>query len=378
MIIADKSATSEERPSALIMAGGTGGHIFPGLAIAEKLQSENWDITWLGSSGGMEKKIVEKAGISIDLINVSGLRGNGILGWIKAPFTLLSAVNQSFKIITKVKPDLVIGMGGFVSGPGGLAAFLCGKPLIIHEQNAIAGLTNRILAKISKFVFVAFPNTLKGQATKTIGNPLREKIKAIDKNRPNEVDAINLNKMINVLVLGGSRGAKVFNQKLPGILASLVSQNLIEIHHQCGQGNQKETETEYNHHAIKAGDKIAIDEFIDDMDKAYRWADLVICRSGALTVSEISVVGIAAFFIPFPFAVDDHQTFNAKWLVDNGAAVLVKQSELEMAITKQKIVALVKEPEELVKMAANAKKCAYLNATDEIVSACNLLVKKVA
>jgi UDP-N-acetylglucosamine--N-acetylmuramyl-(pentapeptide) pyrophosphoryl-undecaprenol N-acetylglucosamine transferase len=323
----------------------------------------------------MEKELVEKAQIEIDLINVAGLRGNGMLGWLKAPFTLISAVAQASKIIRKQKPNLVIGMGGFASGPGGVAAFLNRVPLVIHEQNAIAGLTNKMLSKIATQIFQAFPNTFKTKSL-TIGNPIRDSINGVNKSTKNVLK--NAGDKVNILVLGGSRGAKIFNQKLPRILASLVKQELVNIRHQCGKTNQLETKEYYSKELNRLDDQIVVSEFIDDMQEVYDWADLVICRSGALTVSEIASVGLAAILIPFPFAVDDHQTVNAEWLVNRNAALLVQQSELDMAITKQKIVSLVKEPKQLVKMASNAKEGAYLNATEDLVKACGTLIKKVA
>ncbi len=368
------SASNKKGPTALIMAGGTGGHIFPGLAVAEELLAKGWTVNWLGSIGGMEQTLVENYPINMDLISIAGLRGNGIIGWIKAPFTLLSAIRQANHILKKQNPNVVLGFGGFASGPGGFAAFMRNKVLFIHEQNAVAGMTNRILSLLSKRVFLAFPNAIShGKKVETIGNPIRSNIKNINKKAIEEDGRV-----INLLIIGGSRGAQVFNQKLPSILSSLVKQEFICIRHQCGKENINETTNIYAAESLESDKNIVVTEFIDDMREAYQWADLIICRSGALTVSEIAAVGIAAVFIPYPFAVDDHQTRNAEWLVDNNAAIIVPQSEIETATTKQKILSLVQNPIEINTLARNAKKIAYLDASQKIVEACNQAIKDVA
>jgi len=251
---------------------------------------------------------------------------------------------------------------------------LLGKTLYIHEQNAVAGMTNRLLANFSRRVFLAFPKAIhKRNKTQTIGNPIRENIRTLNKTK-----TIQEGDSVNILIVGGSRGAQIFNQRLPVILSSLIKQELVSIQHQCGKGNIKETLDCYLSQSIKVSERMMVTEFIDDMNKSYLWADLVVCRAGALTVSEIAAVGIAAIFVPYPHAVDDHQTINAKWLVDNDAAVLVEQSEIDSASTKQKILSLVQDKNRLNRFASNAKKIAYLNATEEIVNACDQYVKEVA
>ncbi len=361
--------------NALIMAGGTGGHIFPGLAVARELQSKGWNTNWLGSVGGMESQLIGQTDIPLSLISISGLRGNGLIGWLKAPFVLINAIFQALKIIRKVKPDLVIGFGGFASGPGGLAAYLLRKPLFIHEQNAVAGMTNKTLAKISKRVFQAFPGALKKHKNcETIGNPIRQEIAEL-----NKVDQVTNNKAkINLLVVGGSRGAKVFNEVLPGILTPLVKLQKIDVRHQCGRGNLKQTCAVYEENKITAVDSLKVDEFINNMSDAYLWADLVVCRAGALTVSEIAAVGIAAVFVPFPFAVDDHQTKNALWLVEQDAAILIDEADLSLEQSRDKILSLVEDPEWLTRMAKKAKEFAYLDATQVLAEACELLMEEVA
>ncbi len=368
-----RNAGNENR-SVVIMAGGTGGHIFPGLAVAELLIAHNWQVSWLGSAGGMEEELVKKANIDIDLISIAGLRGKGVIGWLKAPFTLLYSIYQSARVLRKRSCSLVIGFGGFASGPGGFAAFLLGKTLYIHEQNAVAGMTNRLLAHFSKRIFLAFPKAIdKARKIQIIGNPIRENIRMLTKAK-----VIGESDSVNILIIGGSRGAQIFNQRLPVILSSLIMQDLVNVQHQCGKGNVKETLECYLSQSINTNERMSVTEFIDDMNEAYSWADMVVCRAGALTVSEIAAVGIAAIFVPYPYAVDDHQTLNAKWLVDNDAAIMIDQSEIDSATTKQKILSLVQDKNEINRLASNAKKVAYLNATEEIVNACDQFVQEVA
>ena len=356
----------------VIMAGGTGGHIFPGLAVAQELQRRNWNVSWLGSAGGMEVELIGKTKIPLYLISISGLRGNGIFGWIKAPFTLLKAVVQALIIIRKQKPDVVIGFGGFASGPGGVASFLAGTPLLIHEQNAVAGLTNKILAKFAKKVFQAFPDAFETvKNVETVGNPIRKAIIDLDKNRETKTT-------INLLVVGGSRGARVFNDVLPEILAPSILSGEVNVRHQSGKDNYSSTISNYEANNIKQGQSLNVEEFIDEMEQAYLWADLVICRAGALTVSEIAAVGVAAIFVPFPYAVDDHQTKNALWLVEQEAAILIHESNLKSETSRKEIVDLVANPKKINDMATKAKKIAYINATVIMADACEVLMGKAA
>jgi len=362
--------------SALIMAGGTGGHIFPGLAIARELQNKGWTTNWLGSIGGMESQIIGDTDIQLNLISISGLRGNGLLGWLIAPFVLLKAIWQAIKIIRQVKPDVVIGFGGFASGPGGVAAYMLRRPLFIHEQNAVAGLTNKTLAKLARRVFLAFPNAMPaGKKLQVIGNPIRREIAEI--HRCNELDQRGKMK-INLLVIGGSRGARVFNESLPPILSPLIKSRKISLRHQSGKGNIEATLNKYAENDIQNSNDLKVDEFINNMNDAYRWADLVICRAGALTVSEIAAVGIAAIFVPFPYAVDDHQTKNALWLVEQNAAILIAEADLKKEQSQQQIISLVGNSQKLTEMATQAKKVAYLDATKLLTDACELLLEEVA
>lgn len=364
--------------SALIMAGGTGGHIFPGLAIARELQNKGWTTNWLGSIGGMESQIIGDTDIPLNLISISGLRGNGLIGWLKAPFVLLKAIWQAIKVIRQVKPDVVIGFGGFASGPGGVAAYMLRRPLFIHEQNAVAGMTNKTLAKLARRVFLAFPNAMPaGKNCQTIGNPIRREIAELSKY--NDLDErVNAKAKINLLIVGGSRGAKVFNENLPAILAPLIKLNKISIRHQSGKDNLKRTLRIYAENDMQNSNDLKVEEFINNMNDAYRWADLVICRAGALTVSEIAAVGIAAIFVPFPYAVDDHQTKNALWLVEQKAAIMITEADLKKEQAQRQIISLVDNSRKLTKMAKQAKKVAYLDATRLLTDACELLLEDVA
>jgi len=359
---------------AVIMAGGTGGHIFPGLALAKALTTQGWNVEWIGTADRMEADIVPKYKVPIHYIEVKGVRGNGIKRLVKAPFMLLKAFLQARKIFKQLKPNLVIGFGGYASGPGGIAAWSLGLPLIVHEQNAVAGMTNRWLAKIAKRTLLAFPNakvSLQGIETEVVGNPVRADIADL-----NEIPkrALTAQDEIRILVIGGSLGARPLNQELPDVFYQLHQQGLkINIHHQVGKGNKQTVVTEYanaqSHSDSAAELAVTIDEFIDDMPSVLSWADLVICRAGALTVSELAASGNVGVFIPLPYAVDDHQTANANWLVEADAAVLMPQNEI-----KQKLVLtlteLINDPSKINQMQNNAKQQAILTTTDRMVELC--------
>jgi UDP-N-acetylglucosamine--N-acetylmuramyl-(pentapeptide) pyrophosphoryl-undecaprenol N-acetylglucosamine transferase len=359
---------------AVIMAGGTGGHIFPGLALAKALTIQGWNVEWIGTADRMEADIVPKYNVPIHYIEVKGVRGNGIKRLVKAPFMLLKAFLQARKIFKQLKPNLVIGFGGYASGPGGIAAWSLGLPLIVHEQNAVAGMTNRWLAKIAKKTLLAFPNakvSLQGIETEVVGNPVRADIADLNKIPKRDLTAQD---EIRILVIGGSLGARPLNQELPDVFYQLHQQGLkINIHHQVGKGNKQTVVTEYtnaqSHSGSAAELAVTIDEFIDDMPSVLSWADLVICRAGALTVSELAASGNVGVFIPLPYAVDDHQTANANWLVEAGAAVLMPQNEI-----KQKLVLtlteLINDPSKINQMQNNAKQQAILTTTDRMVELC--------
>ena len=326
----------------LVMAGGTGGHVFPAIAVARELQQQGWEICWLGTKDRMEADLVPKHGIPIEFIQISGLKGKGVGALLKAPFAILRAVMQARKIIKKFKPDAVLGMGGYVSGPGGIAAKLCGVPVILHEQNAVAGLTNVWLSKIARRVLQAFPNAFPN--AEVVGNPVRQDLFEIE--APEQRFA-ERSYPINILVMGGSQGAQVINQTVPEVAKVLGNQ--VFISHQVGKGKLAGVEEIY--HATGNG---VASEFIDDMKAAYEWADLVICRSGALTVCEIAAAGLPAVFVPFQHK-DKQQFLNAEYLVETGAAYVIEQPEF----TPEKLLAvlepLIADRTKLTGMAIKAK-----------------------
>lgn len=356
-----------KRPMILVMAGGTGGHIFPGLAVAENLQQQGWDVHWLGTADRMEADVIPAHNIDISFINIAGLRGKGIKSLIKTPFKIIHSVIQSIKVINKVKPDVVLGMGGYASAPGGIAAKLKGIPLVLHEQNAVAGMSNRYLAKIANRVLSAFPNAFTDDTQcEVVGNPVRGKIMNL---------AVDTEREINkrVLVIGGSLGAKVLNDTVPQALSQIKLQG-IDVWHQTGSGNSSAVIDVYNEYGIDQ-DKVKVTDFIDDMAQAYDWADLVICRAGALTVSEIAMAAKPAIFIPLPHAVDDHQTKNAQFLVDLGAARMIAQSDFNATILAQKLNMLFSSESALRNMSKASKAAASPNASETVANICKGLVK---
>jgi UDP-N-acetylglucosamine--N-acetylmuramyl-(pentapeptide) pyrophosphoryl-undecaprenol N-acetylglucosamine transferase len=305
-----------------IMAGGTGGHVFPGIAIAQHLKEKGVAVKWMGTQGGLEKKWVEHAGIEFEAISIKGLRGNGLKGWLLAPIHIFRAFTQARKILKNQSADLVLGMGGFVCGPGGLAAKSLGLPLVIHEQNAIAGLTNKLLSPISTKVITAFDaKGLSSSKVIKLGNPVRESFE--------QIPVLTRKKSpLNLLVLGGSRGAQALNQTLPKALAILGNHFELQVLHQSGEKGFDEAKQVYLESALPAHIQVDLKPFIDDMASAYEQADLVLCRSGALTVSELMAVARPAIMVPYPHAVDDHQTDNAQALVDMAGGEIVKQVDL--------------------------------------------------
>ena len=331
---------TEKRKKLLVMAGGTGGHVFPAIAVAQYLQQQGWDICWLGTQDRMEAQLVPKHGFPIEFIQISGVRGKGVLALLKAPFAVFRAVLQARKIIRKQAPDAVLGMGGYVSGPGGIAAKLCGVPVILHEQNAVAGLTNVCLAKIAKRVLQAFPTAFPN--AEVVGNPVRQDLFAMPS--PEQRFAERHGKL-RLLVVGGSQGARVLNQTVPQVVARLADK--LEVRHQVGKGSVENVTALYPPET-----DVRLTEFIDDMAQAYGWADIVICRSGALTVCELAAVGTPAIFVPFQHK-DQQQYLNAKYLADVGAAKIVQQSELNADILVDILSGL--DREKLLQMALKAK-----------------------
>ncbi len=354
-------------PTILIMAGGTGGHIFPGLAVAEHLQNQGWQVHWLGTRDRMEADVVPAHGIDISFIKIKGVRGKGWKSWLKVPFKVIHSVWQSMQVLKQVKPDVVLGMGGYASAPGGVAAWLNRTPLVLHEQNAVAGMTNRYLAKIASKVLSAFPNAFNGSVNySVVGNPVRTNIAAIS----SDSDRVNSQK---VLVVGGSLGAQVLNEVVPQALSQIKLLD-VDVWHQTGANNAEKITALYEQYGINP-EKAKVTDFIDDMAAAYDWADLVICRAGALTVSEVAMAGKPAIFIPLPHAVDDHQTKNAQFLVERGAAKLLPQSKLNAMMLAQKLNMLFSSETTLPKMAKASKAAATPNATATVADVCKALVK---
>ncbi len=351
----------------LIMAGGTGGHVFPALAVAHYLTERGHQVSWLGTQRGMEAELVPANGFEIDTISIAGLRGNGLLGWLVAPLRISRAVIQALGVVRRRKPDAVLGMGGFVTGPGGVAAKLSGCPLLIHEQNAIAGLTNRILSRIANRVLEAFPNTFVGSKVSHTGNPVRIDIAALP---APAVRFAGREGPLRLLVVGGSLGALALNEMIPQALSLIGAGQRPEVHHQCGKRHDEVTRKAYESVGVTA----EVMPFIDDMAAQYAWADLVICRAGALTVSELALAGVASILVPYPHAVDDHQTANGGYLLEEAAAQLVQQAELTPASLAQMLTEYCGDVAEgrkkCVAMAENARRLAKPEATADVAAAC--------
>lgn len=348
----------------VIMAGGTGGHVFPALATARALQDKDINVHWIGTKKGIEAEVIPAAGIPISYIDVNGLRGNGIVRLVLAPIQLTKALFQALKCLRAINPEGVLGMGGFVTGPAGLAAWLLRKPLLIHEQNAVAGLTNRLLAHLSMQILAAFPGAFgRGYARKVVvtGNPVRTDIAAISE--PADRYA-HRQGTVRLLILGGSLGALALNQMVPEAIGQLDISQRPEIVHQAGKLSIDTAKQSYARNEVAA----EVKPFIDDMAQAYEWADLVICRAGALTVSEVCAVGVAAIFVPYPHAVDDHQTKNAEYLESVGAAVILQQKELGGLAFVNLLKRMLSDREALKEMATIARSMAKPKATDTVVN----------
>ncbi|MGP9767590.1 undecaprenyldiphospho-muramoylpentapeptide beta-N-acetylglucosaminyltransferase [Halomonas sp. AOP13-D3-9] len=354
--------TTNVRRRVLIMAGGTGGHVFPALSLAKALQAQQVDVEWLGSPRGIENRLVPEAGIRLHTIAVSGLRGNGLTGWLKAPLNLSRAILQARAVIDGFKPHVVVGLGGFASGPGGLAAWLTRVPLVIHEQNAVAGLTNRVLSRLAKRTFAAFPEAFGARAD-VIGNPVRDDIAALG-STPRDEKTLS-SRPLRLLVVGGSLGAVALNKRLAPALAALPIEQRPQVRHQAGKDREAATAENYQQHGVSA----EVSPFIEDMADAYEWADLVVCRAGALTVAELAAAAKPALLVPFPFAVDDHQRINAQVLVKAGAAQCVVQSELTVERLSEYLHQLL-VPTTLAAMASKARQAAHLDATKRLVEGC--------
>ena len=348
--------------TALIMAGGTGGHIFPGLAVAEELRARGWRVHWLGAPGSMESRIVPQHGFPLELIDFSGVRGKGLATLALLPLRLLRAFWQALQVVRRVKPDVVVGLGGYITFPGGMMGVLCGKRLVLHEQNSVAGMANKVLAGVADRVFTAFPGVLK--KAQWVGNPLRA---AFTRQAAPSERFVGRTGPLRLLVVGGSLGAQALNDIVPRALALIPAENRPVVTHQSGATQIDTLRANYQ----AAGVQAELTPFIDDTASAFAAADIIVCRAGASTVTEIAAVGAAAIFVPFPFAVDDHQTTNARFLVSAGGGWLVQQSDL----TPEGLAKMLLNSERtaLVDIAEKAKNMQKINATREVVAACEEL-----
>ncbi len=348
----------------LVMAGGTGGHVYPALAVAKALQQQSHEIVWLGTHNGLEARVVPQAGIDMEWISAQGLRGKGIKTLLLAPFRLLLALSQSFRALLRHRPAAVLGMGGYVSGPGGLAAWMLRRPLVIHEQNAVAGLTNRLLARLARVVLQAFPGSFTANIdAETVGNPVRADISALPDPAARFAERDG---PLRLLVLGGSQGALALNKVLPAALALLPPDKRPLVKHQTGARTLDQATAAYASHDVDA----ELLPFIDDMAQAYAWADLVVCRAGALTVAELQAAGVPAIFIPFPAAVDDHQTANAGTMASAGAAQILQERDLSDESLATTLKQWLASREELCTKAKLARSLGYPKALARITDVC--------
>ncbi|WP_295474069.1 undecaprenyldiphospho-muramoylpentapeptide beta-N-acetylglucosaminyltransferase [uncultured Pseudomonas sp.] len=345
----------------LIMAGGTGGHVFPALACAREFRDRGYKVHWLGTPRGIENDLVPQAGITLHRIDATGLRGKGRLSLLKAPFMLLKSLLQARRIMRQLKPAFVVGFGGYVTGPGGLAAKLAGVPLIIHEQNAVAGTANRSLASFASRICEAFPDTFAASAKRrTTGNPVRVELFFETPRQP------LAGRKARLLVLGGSLGAEPLNKLLPEALALVPEEIRPEIFHQAGKQHDQVTAERYR----SAGVHAQVAPFIQDMAQAYAWADLVVCRAGALTISELAAAGLPALLIPLPHAIDDHQSRNADYLAREGAAFVMPQATTGAAEMASRLKEVLMQPEQMNSMARTARRLAMPDATRTVVDTC--------
>jgi len=351
----------------LIMAGGTGGHVFPALALARLLRAGSREVIWLGTRRGLEARVVPAENIPVEWLSVGGLRGKGIATLLAAPWQLLRALWQALSVMRRHRPTVVVGMGGFVTGPGGLAAWLCRRPLLIHEQNAIAGYSNRCLAPLAREVLTAFPSAFSGlPKARLIGNPVRRDIAAL----PAPAQRLaGRSGAIRLLVVGGSLGAMRLNNTMPRALAMLAADAAaprFEVRHQTGDKHLDATRAAY----AQAGVEADVSAFITDMADALSWADLVVCRAGALTIAELAAAGVASVLVPYPHAVDDHQTHNARFLVDAGAGRLLADAALTPQLLAQELRSLGADRTALLRMAESARRVARPGAAQQLLEAC--------
>lgn len=349
------------RANILIMAAGTGGHVFPALACAEEFKARGYQVHWLGAGRGIENELVPAAGFPLHTLKVTGLRGKGLSSLLTAPFKLLAALWQAKRLMRELQPVCVLGFGGYVTGPGGLAAKLSSVPLVIHEQNAVAGTANRALATFATRICEAFPNTFKtAKHCITTGNPVRQELFLATERQDLALRPVHL------LVLGGSLGAEPLNKLVPAALAKIPQELRPQVTHQAGRENDQVTRERYQTVAVEA----QVQPFISDMAQAYAWADLVICRAGALTVSELAAAGLASFLVPLPHAIDDHQTRNAEFLAEQGAAVLLPQHATDADRLAAQLTEVLMNKQRIKTMGERARLLAQPDATQRVVAAC--------
>jgi UDP-N-acetylglucosamine--N-acetylmuramyl-(pentapeptide) pyrophosphoryl-undecaprenol N-acetylglucosamine transferase len=356
-----KTDASTAHCRVLIMAGGTGGHVFPALAVADQLRGASASVAWLGTQRGIESELVPDAGIPLNCIDIEGIRGRGLSALLKAPLLLWRSIRQALTVLSDFKPQVVLGMGGFASGPGAVAARLKGIPIVIHEQNSVAGTTNRLVSRIAQRVMQGFPGTLANG--EWCGNPVRPSIANL---APPQQRLADRDGAPRLLVLGGSRGALAINQILPAALALIDPDQRPEVRHQTGKQHSEQTQALY----AAAGVSAEVVPFIGHMDEAYGWADFAICRAGALTVAELTSAGLGSLLIPFPFAIDDHQTVNGQLLVDQGAALMQAQADLTPTLLAEQIKALCGDSERRMQMAVNARELAKAGAAERVADVC--------
>lgn len=356
-IAASTAVVPANEAPVMIFAGGTGGHIFPGLAVAAALRARNVPVVWLGADGGMETRLVPQHGIAIETIAISGLRGKGFVTLLRAPLRVLSAIRAAANVLHRHRPRAVVSFGGFAAGPGGIASAIAGVPLLVHEQNRAPGMTNRALAMFARRVLTGFPDSFPGKET-VVGNPVRSVISGI---APPAQRFAEVSPRLRVLVLGGSQGARALNVALPKALAQLQGVDC-DVRHQCGEKMRDDAERAY----ADAGVVASIEPFIADMAAAYAWADIVVCRAGALTLAEVCAAGVSSVLVPLPTAADDHQTKNGLYLVERGAAVLLKQDDTLADRLATTLRALAGDAAKRLSMAEAARSLARPDAADRV------------
>lgn len=356
---------ADSLPVAMIMAGGTGGHVYPALAVAAELQRRGFQIHWFGTASGLEASVVPEAGYPLHCLNVLGLRGKGLMGRIRGALAVVGAVVAALSILRKLRPRVVLGMGGYAAGPGGLASWLLRRPLVIHEQNSVAGTTNRILYRLSNTILCAYPRAFGERQALHVGNPVRSEL--IAQSQSSEYRSRGAGDSLRLLVLGGSLGARPINELLPSTLALLQGRVRCEVVHQCGVAHVDTVNQDYARQQL---DSVDVQPFIRDMAAAYAWADLVVCRAGALTLSELTIMGRPSLMIPLPHAIDNHQFYNAQWLAQNGGGLLLPQADLGAEQLAEHIESLANEPEALNRMSIAARAIGMPEASARVAELC--------